>query len=172
MTTLTFGAALALLGMGQAEAARTKQCIALDELRGFTGYLLPSLLEVTMRECQPHLAADGYLRSQGPALLERLSTDRDADWPLARQAFAKFGTDNARKAAELDSVPDAQLRTMVETGMTEKLVGKLSAETCGDAERVIATFDPMPRKNVVELIAVVFNMASRDDRETPSCPVG
>jgi len=172
-TAYKIAATLALLSAGQAQAAATDQCLTRPELRGMIAYVLPSVVNSAATRCSTGAATDSFFASRAPQLLAELEPARVAAFPMARQAFKKFGGDKDRSTmAIFDALPEEVFRPIVEAVVTEKIGGSIKPESCGDIDRIMKTIAPLPSANVTDLLTEVVMVAARNDRKMRTCAEG
>lgn len=167
MRKLTFkiAATLALLGSGSALATQSKPCLSRPEVRGLVGFMLPSVLDSTIKTCASQLGGSSFFKTRGPQLVGELTPGKDPHWPMAKVAFAKMGGDDGTMA----KMPDEVLKPMLEGTFTGMISNKITAKNCKDADRVLSPMAPLPAENVVDLMTEIMMLALRDDKQTPTC---
>lgn len=172
-TAYKIAATLALLSAGQAQAAATDQCLTRPELRGMIAYVLPSVVGTATTRCSTGLASDSFFAARAPQLLLELEPARAAAFPLARQAFKKFGSSKDKGTmAIFDALPEEVFRPIVEAVVTEKIGDSIKPESCGDIDRIMKTIAPLPSANVTDLLTEVMIVAARNDRKMHTCEEG
>lgn len=168
---LVVGAALSLV-QAQAHAA-TQTCITEQEISGMMAFALPAALEGVQTSCGRHLARDGYFATRGPDLIARYSARKDAAWPMAKQAFIKFGSEKDPKAKKVfESLPDAALQPFVEAMLSEMIGSEVKPDQCNDYERLASLLDPLPPENTAALFGVILSMVgNKPGGKSPNiCP--
>lgn len=152
--------ALALIASTSTSAA-TAPCLTRSEATAVAAFAMPSLLEEVASTCRPHLAADGFLATDGPAMIGRYAAGKDAAWPLAKSAFLKIGAQRDPGMARLaGALPDSAVKPMI-----EGLIGKVAAQSikpadCATVETVASLVDPLPPENATQLFGLLASLAS------------
>lgn len=169
-----FAAAAALsLVQAQAAAAATAPCITEQEITGMMAFAMPSILQGVTNTCRPHLASNGFFATGGPAMITKYSARKDANWPLAKAAFIKFGSEKDPNVGKtFEALPDAALQPFVEAMMGEMIGAKIKPEECRNFERVAGLLDPLPPENTAALIGVIMSLVgSKSKGSGPNiCP--
>lgn len=165
-------AALSLLASASVAVAQTQNqpCLSSGEMRGVAGFLLPSLHAAITESCASHLSPTGYLNTNRDRLAAKFVAGQDADWPVARAALLKLGA--ARSGQAIPDMPDEILRPLVEGGISSGMAARINASECGQIEQLAESIDPMPRANVVTLLAVAMPMIGSANNRIRSCPAG
>ncbi|WP_126174873.1 hypothetical protein [Tsuneonella rigui] len=129
-------------------------------------YSLPHLLSGVRASCGPKLSANGYLATQGDALLARFSQGSEAAWPAAKTALMQLGAKEEKgMGAMLGQMPDSALKPFVDATISTMVATKLKPENCGDVERGLELLAPLPPENIAGLVGFVIEMAERDDKK-------
>lgn len=157
---------LALLSAGEAQAAKAKQCLTRAEVHGMVGYFLPTVLDTAIKNCGAQLPASSFLLARAPRVVGELTPGRAAAWPMARQAFAKFAGNDGD---ELANMPDDIVQPVVDEALAGIVGQEIKAKNCKDIDRIMAPLSPLPAANMVDLIAEIFMVAARNDKEMPTC---
>lgn len=165
--------ALAMVSAAQLQAtpsAPAKPCLTQSEVRAMVTYALPSIVTSMVARCQAELPSGAVMLKRGPNLASELDSGRAAAFPLARQGFAKF-TDRGNKLVTglLLSMPETQMRPIMEAAVEQELLSSLKARDCADIDRVFAALQPLPANNYVELFSQVIAIATRDDKDLTIC---
>lgn len=167
-------AALALLSTSQLQAAPgapKKPCMTQAELRGMTAYLLPSVMASLVDRCRPSLPAGAAMLTRGPQLVSELQAGQTAAFPMARQAFAKFSDKGDKDtAAMMLAMPEATLKPLIESVLSQELTSSIKVKDCPDIERVFGTLQPLPASNFIDLFTQIITIATRDDKDMSVCP--
>ena len=129
-------------------------------------YSLPHLLSGVRASCSSKLSANGYLATQGDALLARFSQGSEAAWPAAKSALMQLGAKEEKgMGAMLGQMPDSALKPFVDATISTMVATKLKPENCGDVERGLELLAPLPPENIAGLVGFVIEMAERDDKK-------
>ncbi len=164
-------ALVALFSTTAAQAAPSTQCLTREEIGGMVGYLLPSALNSVIDTCTPELAADAFLLSRGPKLIEELEPIRLASLPMAKRAFGKFAPEGDKQAVRmLQALPDEVFAPLVDSILTQELTGKIQPKSCKDIDRVFKTIEPLPGQNMIDLLTESMMIVARNDDRMRSCP--
>ena len=155
-------AAAALFLPATAQAEETSPAAVQAAVR----YSLPHLLSGVRASCGPKLSANGYLATQGDALLARFSQGSEAAWPAAKTALMQLGAKEEKgMGAMLGQMPDSALKPFVDATISTMVATKLKPENCGDVERGLELLAPLPPENIAGLVGFVIEMAERDDKK-------
>ena len=128
-------------------------------------YSLPHLLSGVRASCGPKLSANGYLATQGDALLARFSQGSEAAWPAAKTALMQLGAKEEKgMGAMLGKMPDSALKPFVDATISSMVATKIKPAQCGDVERGIELLAPLPPENVAGLVGFIFEMKEREDK--------
>lgn len=161
-SALVAATAFALL-QGQLAYAATAAapCISEEEMTGLVGFALPAVLDGAKNRCKPHLASTGYFATRGAEFIERYAARKDANWPMAKSAFLKFGGNQDDKmSAMLTKLPDDAVKPFVEAMVGEMVGSEIKPSQCKAIERGIRLLAPLPPENTAELVSFVFSMSS------------
>ncbi len=168
-----FAAALALVSTSQLQAAGpapVKPCMTQPELRAMVAYVMPSAMATLIGHCKPALPAGASLLSHGAQLVITFEGSRAANFPLARQAFAKFSeTGDKNNTAIILALPEAVLRPIIDETVTKELTGSIKVQDCTNIDRVFATLEPLPASNLIDLVTQVMTITARDDKQMSVC---
>lgn len=169
----TVAAVMALCGavQAQAQAAAAPQCLTRGEIRGMVAYVMPTVLSAAAAKCAPGLPSTAFFATRAPQLITELEPGRAAAFPMAKQAFKKFGgKGDSSTSAIFDALPEEAFGPIIEAVVSEKLTGEIKHESCGDIDRVMTAMAPLPGSNMIDLITEAVVLAARDDRKMRSCP--
>ncbi|WP_157083187.1 hypothetical protein [Novosphingobium lentum] len=172
-TVLVAGAIAALV---QTQAAQAAACLTETELTGMAAYAMPSVLDGAMASCKPHLAANGYFATQGPALVARYAARKDAAWPAAKAAFLKIGSaKDAKMTDTVKALPDNALQPFVEAMVAQMVGSGIKPDQCQAIERASRILAPLPPENTAELVAFIVAVADKPKpgktADIPLCPI-
>ena len=174
MTRIAFrmAATLALLSTSQLQAAPpapARPCMTPAELRGMVAYVMPSVMAMVIDRCKPALPAGASLLTHGAQLVSTFESGRTANFPLARQAFAKFsGTGDKNATAIMLTMPEVTLRPIVDETIAKELTGSIKIKDCPNIDRVLATLEPLPASNFIDLVTGMM-IAAGDDKQMSVC---
>ena len=158
-------AAIAAIAAFALPASAQAQDMSPAAMQAAVRYSLPHLLSGVRATCGSKLSADGYLATEGDALLARFSHGSDAAWPAAKTALMQLGAkDEKGMGAMLGQMPDSALKPFVDATISTMVATKLKAENCGDVERGLELLAPLPPENIAGLVGFVIEMAERDDK--------
>lgn len=169
--------ALAISALATAQGAQAqKACVEPADLSDSVTYALPVAYDAAMRTCAGVYAADGFMRTGGPAFVDRFRSKQDAAWPGAFRLLKTFmasddeGSDaDAAMNAMIASLPEENLRPFVD-GLVGQMIGaEIKPDTCAKIERGMALIAPLPAENVSGLVTFIAEMAGLD--EPPICGV-
>lgn len=173
-STFVAAAALALLQGQMAQAATASaQCISENEMTGLVGFALPSALDGAMKGCKPHLATTGYFATRGNEFLERYTARKDANWPMAKAAFLKFGGSGDAKIKDtFAKLPDEAVKPFVEAMVSELVGSEIKPDQCKAIERGVRLLAPLPPENTAELVSFILALSSGNKgAKTSSLPI-
>ena len=167
-------AVLALLSATSVQAAQaSKPCMTRDEVHGMVAYFSPSLLQSAMDKCAPQLGQEAYLASRGPAYVAQLREGQASSWPAASKAFAKLGGGkDAEGIALFASLPEEAVRPMVEAIIAQKLAPEIKPRMCSDIDRILATIEPLPARNLIDFVTEIIVLAGKEDKDINVCLAG
>jgi len=168
-------AALAALASGQSALAQDAACLSEQEVVNLIGYALPTVVESTIKTCQPRLSPQGYFGTQGAGLVLRFSANKPANWPGARAAFLKLGASKDPATRDMIAkLPDSALQPFAEGIVAQLVTSKIKPDRCAVIERGVSLVAPLPPQNTAELIAFVVVLADKGglDKKSalPLCP--
>lgn len=157
------GIAAAVLVAMPAQAAQeaAQPCLSAADVQALAVYALPSAMDGLIERCSPQLAADGFLRRQGPALVASYKRGKQAAWPRARRALLQVASEKDPKSIDLiATMPDEALQPFVESMIGGMVATQLKPEQCGAAERVVRLLAPLPAANMAELAGLLFQLGA------------
>lgn len=164
-------ATIAALAQGQLAhaAANIDGCLSEAEVTGLVGYALPSVIDGAMKACKPHLSSSGFFATRGSAFAGQYAARRNANWPVAKNAFLKLGgTKDAKLNDTLKALPDNALQPFVEAMVSEMVGGEIKPDQCTAIERGVRILSPLPAENTAELITFVVVLADKPKNGKPS----
>lgn len=162
--------ALAALALPSAAQAATAQCMTKPELRGMVAYMLPFVVDSVIEKCSANLASNSFISIRAPELSKELGKEQPANWPMAKRAFMKFSGDADKgTAALMDAMPEAAMRPLLESVLTQEFTAKIKTKDCKDVDAVLGTLAPLPATGFVNLIAEVIVIGAREDKEIKVC---
>jgi len=169
-TVFTAGAVLAMAQGQLAHAATSAEgCLSEADVSGLVGYALPSVIDGAMKACKPHLSTTGFFATRGSAFAGQYAARKDANWPVAKDAFLKLGgTKDASLNATLKALPDSALQPFVEAMVSEMVGGEIKPGQCTAIERGVRILSPLPAENTAELITFVVVIADKPKNGKPS----
>ena len=174
-TAFRLAACLALLSTSQLQAAPAatapvRPCMTPAELRGMVAYVMPSVMATVIDRCKPALPAKASLLTHGAQLVSAFERGRTANFPLARQAFAKFSeTGDKNTKAIMLAMPEAVLRTILDDIITKDLTGSVKVKDCPNIDRIFTTLEPLPASNFIDLVTQVMTIAAPNDKRMSIC---
>lgn len=169
-TVFILGAAVALAqGQLAHAAANADNCLTETEVSGLVGYALPSVINGTMKACKPHLSPTGFFATRGTAFAGQYSARKDANWPIAKNAFLKLGGSKDASINEtLKALPDTALQPFVEAMVSELVGGEIKPSQCTAIERGVRILSPLPAESTAELITFVVVLADKPKNGKPA----
>jgi len=169
-TVFTAGAVMAMAQGQLAHAANSVEgCLSEADVSGLVGYALPSVIDGAMKACKPHLSNTGFFATRGSAFAGQYAARKDANWPVAKNAFLKLGgTKDASLNATLKALPDSALQPFVEAMVSEMVGGEIKPGQCTAIERGVRILSPLPAENTAELITFVVVIADKPKNGKPS----
>jgi hypothetical protein len=168
-------AALAALGCGQSGMAQSVPCLSEQEVVSLVGFSLPTVVDSTIKTCQPRLSSQGYFGTQGAALVARFAANKPATWPSAKAAFIKLGASKDPATRDMIAkLPDSALQPFAEGIVAQLVASKIKPDRCAVIERGVSLVAPLPPQNTAELIAFVIVLADKAGADKaskfPICP--
>lgn len=153
-------AAAAAVSLIQAQAAAAAvPCITEQEITGMMAFAMPSILQGVTDSCRPNLASTGFFATRGGSMIQRYSAQKDANWPLAKAAFIKFGSEKDPDAGKtIGALPDEALQPFVEAMMGEMIGSKIKPGECRNFERIAGLLEPLPPENTAALFGVIMGV--------------
>lgn len=163
MKKLAAAAAVAALTLPASAQAEEMSPVA---VQAAVRYSLPHLLSGVRASCAPKLSSQGYLATQGDALLQRFSQGSEEAWPAAKGALMELGAKEEKGMSQmLGQMPDSALKPFVDAMISTMVATKLKPENCPDIERGLELLAPLPPENIAGLVGFVIEMAERDDKK-------
>lgn len=162
--------AAALLAALPAQALAAKPCLSPAEAQGLVTFALPGAVEALGARCRPLLPPASLLGGRSAELAARYRAASEAAWPVARAGFTKM-TDPLL----MGILGDKAAKEMIANAVSSGLAGELKARDCATVDRVLTAIEPLPPRNVADLVAVVMELGAREaakEEETPFtiCP--
>jgi hypothetical protein len=166
--------ALSSAVQAQAQAAASApQCLTRSEIRGMIAYVMPAVVGTATAKCASGLPSTAFFNSRAPQLIKELEPSRAAAFPMAKQAFKKFGGKGDSSAdAIFDALPEEAFGPIIEAVVTEKLGAEIKPESCADIDRIMTAMAPLPASNMLDLVSEALVIAARNDKRMRSCPEG
>ena len=161
--------AFALFSSSMAQAAAPAACITLAEARGLIAYMAPGAIHKLGEACSAHVGRGDYLNAGLPALEQRYAAGRDAAWPMARAAIAKFAG-QGQESIDFSKLSDEAIRPLADEIITSKMDFKLTAAECLDAQDIAAALDPIAPDDAFALVMAIVGVVARKDKSMPICP--
>lgn len=153
-----------------AQAATASQCMTKPELHGMVAYMLPFVVNSMVEKCSPTLPRDSFVASRAPQLSKELTKGQAAAWPMAKQAFLKFGNEADKDTrAMMDAMPKSAMRPLVKSVMVQEFGGMIKTKDCKDIDAILGTLVPLPATGFVDLLTEVVVIGARDDKEMKIC---
>ena len=176
----TFAAALSAIALLAATPLSARDIAAgselsADQITAGVRYFMPQLLGVVQDKCSGSLESDGYLATNGSALLEKFSEGSEENWGNARGLFLSFAMEGGAQGdalALLANLPDESLKPLIDGMIPMELGKRLKTRDCASIERVMETLDPLPAENFAQFIGVVFELALNDRRKKSAKSAG
>jgi len=163
-TLLSLLGAAALLVQPQLAAAQ-QACLAEEELSAMAIYAVPGVVRSVQLTCGAELSRDGWLAREGTGFSSRYSARQAGAWPSAKAALLKMITGQAVDAqaaqtlALISSLPDENVRPMVDALIVQEVSGKIAARDCGGIERMmeaVAEIEPEVAARLLGAAATLF----------------
>ncbi len=161
MRTLFALAALATAALPGAVQAADTACLTAREFAAVSAYVMPSVISGVAEGCAGALPADSYLRRDGNQLASRYAEHQNAAWPGAKSALLKIAASGeASRADMVRSLPDASLRPLVDTLISQQIGQKVPAARCSTISRALQLLAPLPADNAAELVSLILGLAA------------
>lgn len=136
-----------------------------EEMAAAIQYSLPHLIKGTMTACGDTLAPAGFLNANADRLEAKFAAEADAYWPQAKSVLLRFASKQEDRTSNVDmmaQLPDDALQPLVGGIVSMLIAQEIKPKSCGDIERVVALFDPLPPENIAGLVAFAVEMFERD----------
>lgn len=166
----------ALLIAGTAQAA-VEPCMTNAELDQLLLFSLADVVDGAAGACRPSLAADAFLVSDGPALVQRYRAAQPGAWPMARKAMMKMpgvGGDEGKGNAMMATLPDDALKPFVSGMVRQMVTTSVKPKDCARVDQVVRLLAPLPAENMAGLFTLIIGMVDHPtpDRKArlPLCP--
>ncbi|MEM7728993.1 MAG: hypothetical protein AAF311_06920 [Pseudomonadota bacterium] len=144
--------------------AQSTDCITPSESQAVVAYLMPELVRRVEARCTPLLGGGGFLAGEADALAQRVSPLSEASGPLAIRALERqSGT----------ALPDnAVLLSLGRQALAEGVAQQMDDTACRAADRLMAELDPLPPRNLANLVALAIETGLNSDPDSPIkvCP--
>lgn len=136
-----------------------------EEMAAAIQYAMPHLIKGTMTACGDTLAPEGFLNANADRLEAKFAAGAEAYWPQAKSVLLTFASKKEGRASNVDlmaQLPDEALQPLVGSIVSMLIAQEIKPKSCGDIERVVALFDPLPPENIGGLVAFAIEMFERD----------
>ena len=162
---LTLAAISAALLISPTQAfAQDAADLAEEDITATVRYVLPLMLEAVSRKCAPHLAADGFMATNGDMLLVKYSEGSAVHWPAAKQVFIAIGEDKEPgSTAIFNELPDSAVKPLMDAIIPQMLLEEVKPESCPVIERTLELIEPLPADNVAALGGLFFTMSQEEE---------
>jgi len=166
-TLLSLLGAAALLVQPQLAAAQ-QACLAEEELSAMAIYAVPGVVRSVQLTCGAELSRDGWLAREGTGFSSRYSARQAGAWPSAKAALLKMITGQAVDAqaaqtlALISSLPDENVRPMVDALIVQEVSAKIPVADCGKIERVLKAIAPIEPEVAGTLIGVAAGLFAEE----------
>jgi hypothetical protein len=127
---------------------------------------MPNVLSAVQQRCAATLPATSFLKTQGPALLERYKADATAASAQGSGALMQmFGSKMP------SSMNPAALMGFVGELTRSMVAGKVKTEDCANVDHAVEALAPLPANNLASLVTLIFE-AKKPDADAPIrvCP--
>jgi hypothetical protein len=151
-------AGLACAALSIPVQASAETCVTAKEAQSIMAAVMPDLLDSIIKQCKPSLTESGFFGKSGAAMVGRYKTSADANWPMARKAFAKMSGDSASQKM-MDALPDDMVRSLISIGMASALADGIKPEQCGNVEQLAAALEPLPPENMATAFGVIMQLS-------------
>lgn len=153
-------ASLGATGSFAAETSRPAQpCFTPSEAESVVTLLAPASIRLAATICRPTLGTGSYFATRGEALAERFDAEGGNAWPVALVAVRKVSGMN---------LPDAEtVKPLLMALVGAALASKIKPEGCRELDRVLLTLDPLPARNMAQLL-VQFIQLRLVDKPSPN----
>jgi hypothetical protein len=148
--------AISLVTAAQAQAA--SNCLTTEEAGGLVTYALPATIKGLSSQCAKTLPATAAIVQGGPVLAARYQIEADRAWPMARTAFDKMSGSELTKV-----IGDDGARAMIDGILGTAITQKLKPEDCGTVDRLVNALQPLPARNMADLVIVLMEVGSKNE---------
>ena len=127
-------------------------------------YSLPLALTGVNKACAPMLSNNGFLATNGAALVTRYSVGSEAYWPQAKALFLKMaGEKGGEEAAFMAELPDEALKPLAAALIPDAIGKEMNAESCSRVEKIAELLAPLPADNIAQLTGLIMQLMQEDE---------
>lgn len=172
-TAATLWLALAATG-AQATEATAQQCLTPSEAGGLFLALAPDALKAVGKACATTLPPGALLRQTDGPFMQKYQAEAAHSDALAQAAILKLV--GKRDKAMVDALGADGFRHMMTAVLMPKLADAIKPKDCPVVERVLASLEPLPPRNMADLLVTIIEAVSADKQrkgqkvDIPICP--
>ena len=167
--------ALTALATSQTALAQQQACVAPADLSDAVVYVMPIAFDAAQTACANRLSRDGFMATGGETYISQFRSGQDKAWPGAFRFLKTFmdkdnGGDSGSQdqmGAMLASMPEEALRPFVDALVGQMIAAEIKGDACGQIERGLELFSPMPVENVGGIVAFIAELT--DLKNPPVC---
>ena len=161
LRTFAISAALAL-SVAIPAKAQAQQLPNEAQVTAAARFMLPVALDGVLNACAGQLASDTYLITNRDRLRSEFETAAEGSFEEARLALFVLGggtIGGKEQRAELDTITETMMRTIVEELIDSEVANAMNVESCAIANRVMQELAPLPAENFASLFGYLLNEA-------------
>lgn len=143
---------------GQNAPRNSPPCLSKDQASAFVSYVMPTYLERVAGRCRSALPADAFLhRTDGLTTLARFNSEKEAQWPTAKQAMLRLGGN-----AVPVTLSDTTLKGLLNEGIVSDLAAKFEVKDCAAIDDLARGLAPLPLRNIGEVVSAILVFSSAE----------
>ena len=148
---IRYAMAAALLALPQAAAAQANACLARHEVRTLFAFLAPTLVDSAAKKCVTVLPADAFLRTDAPAMVERLRTESEAQSSGFAAVLEKM---SGKKIPE--GLSEETMRSLMRDIIGTEFTKGIKPGDCGPINELVSALAPLPGANIGTIAAILL----------------
>ncbi len=157
--------ALALVPMPQAAHAQDISDMAEDDLSALVRFALPSVFQRVQIMCEPELAADSYIFTNGKDLQARFAEASEGSLAAAQGAILQLGGADDPGVTELMALmPPEVMAPFISEMIAGKVAQDLPVSACVPINRTMELLDPLPTQNFADLVAYLTVYLANEEK--------
>jgi hypothetical protein len=155
---IRFAAAAALLALPQVVAAQTP-CLTRQEVRTLIAFTAPSVIDAASRRCGPTLPADAFLRTDAPAMIERLRGESRAEAQGVTAVMEKLAGDKLPQG-----LSEETMRGLIRDTLGAEISKDINPKDCSLINELTASLSPLPAANIATMVSVILELGGSDKK--------